>query len=88
MKIHHIGIIVDNIEKSVDIYSKLNYMLSSDITIDKIQNNRIAFMVNSLTSQTLELIEPLGRKSSIFNFPKGYHHICYEAEEYENDSSK
>lgn len=80
MKIHHIGIIVSNIEKSIVLYSKLGYIIKSNVVTDQIQNNKIAFMQSKDKSQTIELIEPIGKTSSIYNFNEGYHHICYEME--------
>jgi len=81
MKIHHTGIIIDNIEKSIEIYKKLGYVLNSEIMIDDNQYLKIAFLKSSDGFQIIELIEPLGEKSSIKNFKDGYHHICYDVSE-------
>lgn len=78
MLINHIGIIVTDLDRSVRIYSKLGYALH-DIKRDNIQNNRIAIM-KSQFSPDIELIQALNELSSIYNFKKGYHHLCYEAE--------
>lgn len=75
MIVHHTGIIVKDIEKNISIYTKLGYKQVSDIVIDPIQNNRIVFIDNQ---HTVELIEPMGEKSSIYRFKEGLHHICYE----------
>lgn len=83
MTIHHIGIIVADINKAINMYYKLGLKLMDDIVIDHIQNNRIAFL-KSESCLTIELIEPIDEKSSIYNFRKGYHHICYETEEGED----
>lgn len=82
MKEHHIGIKISQLEKNIELYSKLGYHQVSPITVDEIQSNRIVFLQNQ--SQFIELIEPLNEKSSIFHFKDGYHHICYEAEEDED----
>lgn len=81
MKIHHTGIIVRDIEKNMNIYAKLGYTKISEITNDKIQNNKIVFLQNKSDSNVLELIEPINSNSSIYNFKCGYHHICYEVED-------
>lgn len=79
MKVHHIGIIVADIEKSIAIYLKLGYRLQKNIVVDNIQHNRVAFMEADF-SPSIELIEPINEFSSVKNFKKGYHHICYELE--------
>ncbi len=78
MKVHHIGIKVSQLEKNIELYSKLGYHQVSSITVDEIQSNRIVFLQNQI--QCVELIEPLNEKSSIYHFKDGYHHICYESE--------
>lgn len=79
MKIHHIGILTKEISKAIFLYSKLGYVLDENIKIDNIQNNRIAFLHCDF-SPSIELIEPIDENSSVYNFKRGYHHICYEAE--------
>ena len=75
MEIHHIGIIVNNLEKNIMWYSHLGYAQDSDIVVDNIQYNRIVFLQSQ--NNRIELIEPLNEKSSIKGFKEGYHHICY-----------
>lgn len=82
MKVHHIGIKVSQLEKNIELYSKLGCHQVSSITVDEIQSNRIVFLQNQI--QCVELIEPLNEKSSIYHFKDGYHHICYEAEKDED----
>ncbi len=84
MKVHHIGIIVKDIIKSIKIYSKLGYKTITDIIIDQNQNNKVVFIQSSDYSQIIELIEPINETSSIYNFKEGYHHICYEIKTEEN----
>lgn len=79
MKLHHIGILIKDISKAITLYSKIGYILDGNVTIDDIQNNRIAFLYCDF-SPLIELIEPIDENSSIYNFKEGYHHICYEAE--------
>lgn len=83
MKINHLGIIVSNIYNSIKIYQKIGYDQSGEIVVDKIQNNMIVIMTHQ-DSPNLELIQPIDEKSSVFNFKKNYHHICYEAEQGED----
>lgn len=79
MKIHHTGIKVADIEKSIDIYRQLGYTQTSEIVIDEIQQLKIAFLKSSDETQTVELIESLGDESTVHNLKNGLHHICYDA---------
>lgn len=81
MKVHHIGIIVDCIEKNIEIYRQLGYNQSSEIVQDNNQHIRVVFLDSSDMKQKIELIESLGDVSSIHNFKTGYHHICYDVSE-------
>lgn len=83
MKTSHIGIIVNDIEGSIKLYNKMGYELQEKIIFDRIQNNKVAIM-KSKVLPNIELIEPVSESSSVANFKKGYHHICYEAEQGEN----
>ena len=76
--IHHTGIIINNIEKNIDIYKRLGYTQISEIIIDEIQHVKIVFLESENKIQIIELIESLGDISSINNFKTGYHHICYD----------
>lgn len=78
MKIHHIGIIVDNIYKNLEIFVSLGYSCTSNIVIDKIQNNKIVFLQQQDDCCKIELIQPLNEHSTVYNFPCGLHHLCYE----------
>lgn len=82
LRVHHIGIIVRDMEKSIDIYKKLGYSCDGQMVIDVIQNNQIVFMESLDEIQKIELISPLDKKSSVYNFRDGYHHICYDVSRY------
>lgn len=84
MKIHHIGIIVKDLGKSVKCYLQLKYSISCYTIIDDIQNNRLAFLRSYDGTQVLELIEPLNEFSSVYNCKEGYHHICYDVSDDNN----
>lgn len=81
IKIHHVGIIVKDIIKSIEIYGKLAYIQVSEVFLDENQNIKVTFMQTSDKTQTIELIESLDETSSIYHFKDGYHHICYEVED-------
>ncbi len=87
MNIHHTGIIVKNINDSLEIYEKLQYRAISDIVYDKNQDINIVFIKSQDNTQVLELIKPLSHNSSVGNAKEGYHHICYELDDCEDISS-
>lgn len=78
MKIHHTGIIISNIEKSIEIYKQLGYTQMSEVVVDKIQHLKIVFLKSSDETQNIELIESLGDESTIHNFKNGLHHMCFD----------
>lgn len=80
MKVHHIGIVVKDIEKSCRLYQHLGYAKLSSVIEDDIQHNKLLFLKNG--DLLIELIEPIDSSSPVYN-PRnlGYHHICYEVED-------
>ena len=82
MLMHHIGIVVSDMEKSISIYEKMGYIKQCDV-IDEYQMCRIVFL-DLGAAPKIELIEALSEASSVYNFTSGYHHICYEAEQEED----
>ena len=79
MIIHHIGIIVKNVYKAIELYERIGYKLVQGVFLDTVQNNQVAFLESSSLVK-IELISAIDNTSSIYNFKEGYHHICYEAE--------
>lgn len=81
MKLHHVGIVVQNIERSGDSYAqKLGFRPLSSIFTDPLQRVRIQLWGNEYTV-SLELIEPLGEDSPVRRFLEkggGLHHLCFE----------
>ena len=82
MKIHHMGIVVDNIETSLGEFSKLVKFENSSIpTLIGSQKVKVCFM--KFGEFNIELIEPIGTDSPVHNFLEkggGFHHICFEVE--------
>lgn len=77
MIVHHYGIVVDDINKSIPIYLKLGYNVVSEIIIDEEQHNKVVFLSNQ--GLNIELIEPIDNLSTVNKAKIGYHHICYES---------
>lgn len=82
MNTHHIGIIVDDIKKNIEIYKALGYSVSTDIVLDDIQHLQICFLISQGGTQVIELIKSIGDSSSIHNFQSGFHHICYDVSDH------
>ena len=78
MKLHHFGIVVRDLSKSIPIYKKLGYQFNNQIVWDQEQHIKVVFL--SSQGINLELIEPTDQNSTVSNSRTGYHHICYEAD--------
>lgn len=88
LKINHIGIAVNNLEKSVDFYSTLLSLDKNKTYIEELPTSHVtaAFLDGKETS--IEFITPLGDKeTSVTKFlsknGEGIHHICFEVENLE-----
>ena len=55
VRIHHIGIVVKDIEKNILMYKKLGYKQISEIFFDEIQNNKVVFL-ESIILKLLNLL--------------------------------
>ena len=93
MKLHHIGIVVRNIDNSIKYYSafdKISFI--SEKFFDQTQKVNVIFIeYENKDMPSLELIESVGNNSKVSLFLKKYngglHHLCYEVEDL-NDSIK
>jgi len=80
LKIHHIGIVVKNIEKYLQ---NSPYKKNTDVVYDPIQYSNIVMLDGKKNEPLVELIEPMNSKSMTYSFFKkngnSVHHICYQA---------
>ena len=80
MKVHHIGYLVKNIEKTRVKFLGLGYEIERPVKFDAIRDVNIEFLVND--SYRVELIQPLSENSPMYPLLKRYknspYHICYE----------
>ena len=83
LKLHHIGIVVENIQKSLGDLTK--YLDFESTTVPSLVGSQ---KVNKCFLKTnnvfLELIEPAEENSPISNFIKkggGFHHLCFEVDD-------
>ncbi|MFW9929286.1 MAG: VOC family protein [Candidatus Thorarchaeota archaeon] len=88
MKLHHIGIAVKDIKKSIQLHEKLfGYRLVSDIVYDPIQKVNVAMLKSpNQDAVGLELVEPVGDDAPVINHLKKNIHlyqVAYEVEDIE-----
>jgi methylmalonyl-CoA/ethylmalonyl-CoA epimerase len=83
MKIHHVGIACDNIEDSIDEFSKYHTIVScSEIVYDELQNAHLC-LVNTNTGLDVEFISgPQVQK--LVNKGIYFYHLCYEVEDFDS----
>lgn len=83
MKLHHIGIVVENIQKSLgDLTKYLDFESTTVPSLVGSQKVNICFLKTN--NVFLELIEPAEENSPISNFIKkggGFHHLCFEVDD-------
>jgi methylmalonyl-CoA/ethylmalonyl-CoA epimerase len=87
MKLHHIGIVVNNIKQSL---GELEKYLSFDTTsaIMPVGSQNVNVCLLRIGEPYMELIEPTVSDSPIGEFAKsggGIHHLCYEVRDIENE---
>ena len=83
MKLHHIGIVVENIQKSLGELTKyLDFESTTMPSLVGSQKVNICFLKTN--NVFLELIEPAEENSPISDFIKkggGFHHFCFEVDD-------
>ena len=83
MKLHHIGIVVKNIQKSLgELTTFLEFEETTIPTLVESQKVNVCFLKTS--DIFLELIEPLDDDSPVKSFSDsggGFHHFCFEVED-------
>ena len=90
LKLHHIGIVVQNINESLgEISNFLSFESTSLPTLVGSQKVNICFLKTN--SVYIELIEPTDPDSPITNFVKeggGFHHLCFEVDDIQQEINK
>ena len=82
MILHHIGVLVSDIEESTQYYcGAFGYEVVSDIVEDRVHTAAIRFLKLASAKEYLELVSPLGENSKLSNALKKsspLHHLCYQ----------
>ena len=90
LKLHHIGIVVQNINESLgEISNFLSFESTSLPTLVGSQKVNICFLKTS--NVYIELIEPADPDSPIISFVKeggGFHHLCFEVDDIQQEIDK
>lgn len=89
MKIHHVGYLTKNLNKTKFLFEKLGFIMEKEKAYDALRKIHIVFMLNG--DYRIELIEPDGEESSVWGLLKRYkntpYHFCYEVDDM-NDAVK
>lgn len=87
MKLHHVGIVVNNIQESLgELKRYLNFETVSSIM--PVGSQKVNICLMKIGEPFLELIEPASPDSAISEFARsggGIHHICYEVKNIESE---
>lgn len=83
MKIHHVGYLAKNIEKTRKKFLELGYSVEHPVKYDEIRQINIEFLVNG--DYRVELIQPMSEQSPMYPLLKRFkntpYHFCYEVED-------
>ena len=83
MKIHHVGYLAKNLEKSSAKFMQLGYEVERPCKFDPIRNINIEFLING--DYRVELIQPMSQDSPMYPLLKRFkntpYHFCYEVED-------
>ena len=87
MKLHHVGMVVRNIEESSKVFAEaLGGRLQSAAVDDPIQQVKVEFWTIPGSESTLEFIQPLTETSPAAQLMKkggGLAHLCFEVDDIE-----
>ena len=90
MRLHHIGIVVKNIQESFGEISKyIKFEKTTIPTLVESQRVNVCFLKTS--DIYLELIEPVGNDSPVEKFSNsggGFHHLCFEVKDIHKEIKK
>jgi methylmalonyl-CoA/ethylmalonyl-CoA epimerase len=83
LRIHHIGFVVDSIERTGKSFAEsLALTWNQKVFFDPLQKVSVTFMKSIYQAEPqIELVEPVGEDSPVRSFllkGGGLHHLCYE----------
>ena len=90
MRLHHIGIVVKNIQESLGEISK--YIKFEETTIPTlVESQKVNVCFLKTSNIYLELIEPVGKDSPVEKFSDSggvFHHLCFEVKDIHKEIEK
>jgi methylmalonyl-CoA epimerase len=91
IKLHHIGIVANDITEYAEIFKLLEMDERTSPQVDTIQKVNACFINTGLVDNVyIELIEPTDESSPVTKFLKerknGLHHLCFEVDNIETQS--
>lgn len=82
LRVHHIGYLVKNIEKSVKLFEVMGYSCEGKTVYDNWRDIDICFLMKD--GYRIELVAPRGKESVVGGLRKKIgnspYHVCYEVE--------
>jgi methylmalonyl-CoA/ethylmalonyl-CoA epimerase len=85
MEIHHIGYVVKDLNKSLELFKKLGFEIDKELIRDEKRSVDILFLKNGYF--LVEIISPINSKSPIINYLNKMgntpYHFCYETNDLE-----
>tara|TARA_B100000963_G_C22618773_1_gene668769 strand:+ start:1532 stop:1975 length:444 start_codon:yes stop_codon:yes gene_type:complete len=84
LKLDHIGYVVKNLEESKKYFTKsYNFKVITKTIYEKAHGVKLIFLdMGTNTVPALEIIQPINKKSNVYNFlsnnGEGFHHLAYE----------
>ncbi len=82
LDVHHIGIVVEDIDKAAQVYKDVFGLYVMNVFDVDVFSAKVAFL--PLKNTYLELVQPTNLEDGLGKFLKrggGMHHICYEVED-------
>jgi methylmalonyl-CoA/ethylmalonyl-CoA epimerase len=84
LRLHHIGVVVGDIDRSTLLYAeRMNYVVRTDVIHDARQTAHVRFLSQPGEAVYLELVAPDGPASKLSNALMrggGLNHVCYSTE--------
>ena len=89
MRIHHVGMVVANIESTVEYLKAMGGGVRTPVYEDPNQKSYVQFV--NLGGLTIELLSPMSEDSPVAQSVKTrrrLHHLCYEVEHFDKELAK
>ena len=90
MKLHHVGIVVKNIQESLGELTKYLDFEETSVPIE-VESQRVNVCFLKTSSVYIELIEPIKDDSPVKKFSElggGFHHLCFEVDDIQQEIDK